>query len=86
MFSKALRYILSVFEEENGEPERTSLGTQPGIAYNTGKQENANLVLPLLHFLSKSEPKAGQKMGKILQTPHGEFHLNTLLGCFQLCS
>lgn len=41
VFSKALRYILSVFEEENGEPERTSLGTQPGIAYNTGKQENA---------------------------------------------
>ena len=51
-----------------------------------GSRKMPHLVLPLLHFLSKSEPKAGQKMGKILQTPHGEFHLNTLLGCFQLCS
>lgn len=29
-FSKALRYILSLFEGQNGEPERICLATQPG--------------------------------------------------------
>lgn len=51
-----------------------------------GSRKMLYLALSLLHFLSKSEPKGGVKMGKILQTPCGEFHLNTLLGGFQLCS
>lgn len=56
------------------------------LLITSGSRKMPDLVLSLLRFLSNSETKTGQKMGKILQAPHGEFHLNTLLGCFQLCS